>query len=231
MPRGGAGLQPARGVQPRSGQAPVETGAQAEGLPHHPRRTPGRLEASESSLATIEARPMRIALCQIDNTVGDLAGNRRLIAAAAREASARGADLAVFPELALTGYPPRDLVEKASFLDRTQQALDELAAETSDLPPGLIVGYVGRAPEGSPRIATNSAALIEFGQVLFHQTKMLLPAYDVFDESRNFQPRRSRRSASFAAIASRSRSAKTPERQTILGPAAVSERPGGRVGS
>src|ERR1035437_110591 len=133
---------------------------------------------------------MRIALCQIDNTVGDLAGNRRLIAAAAREAAARGADLAVFPELALTGYPPRDLVEKASFLDRTQQALDELVADTRDLPLGLIVGYVGRAPEGSPRIATNSAALIETGRVLFHQTKMLLPTYDVFDESRNFQPAR-----------------------------------------
>jgi NAD+ synthase (glutamine-hydrolysing) len=133
---------------------------------------------------------MRIALCQIDNTVGDLVGNRRLIATAAREASARGADLAVFPELALTGYPPRDLVEKPSFLDRTEQALDELAAETRELALGLIVGYVGRAPEGSPRIATNSAALIERGQVLFRQTKMLLPAYDVFDESRNFQPAR-----------------------------------------
>ena len=133
---------------------------------------------------------MRIALCQINNTVGDLAGNRRLIAAVAREAAARGADLAVFPELALTGYPPRDLVEKPSFLDRTQQALDELVKETGDLPLGLIVGYVGRAPAASPRIATNSAALIEHGQVLFHQTKMLLPAYDVFDESRNFQPAR-----------------------------------------
>jgi NAD+ synthase (glutamine-hydrolysing) len=142
---------------------------------------------------------MRIALCQIDNTVGDLAGNRRRIAAAAREAAARGADLAVFPELALTGYPPRDLVEKPSFLDRTQQALDELVAETRDLPLGLIVGYVGRAPEGSPRIATNSAALIENGQVLFHQTKMLLPAYDVFDESRNFQPAKEQEICEFRA--------------------------------
>lgn len=142
---------------------------------------------------------MRIALCQIDNTVGDLAGNRRRIAAAARDAAARGADLAVFPELALTGYPPRDLVEKPSFLDRTRQALDELVAETRELPLGLIVGYVGRAPEGSPRIATNSAALIENGQVLFHQTKMLLPAYDVFDESRNFQPAKEQAICEFRA--------------------------------
>ncbi len=133
---------------------------------------------------------MRIALCQIDNTVGDLDGNGRRIADAGREAAVRGADLAVFPELALTGYPPRDLVEKPSFLDRTQQALDELAAATRDLPLGLIAGYVGRSPAGSPRMATNSAALIEKGQVLFHQTKMLLPTYDVFDESRNFEPAR-----------------------------------------
>ena len=133
---------------------------------------------------------MRIALCQIDNTVGDLDGNRRRIADAAHEAAKRGADLAVFPELALVGYPPRDLVEKPSFLDRTQRALDDLVAATRDLPLGLIVGYVGRAPQGSPRIATNSAALIEKGQVLFHQTKMLLPTYDVFDESRNFEPAR-----------------------------------------
>ena len=143
---------------------------------------------------------MRIALCQIDNTVGDLDGNRRRIADAAREAAARGADLAVFPELALTGYPPRDLVEKPSFLDRTQQALDDLAAATRDLPLGLIAGYVGRAPEGSPRIATNSAALIEKGQVLFHQTKMLLPTYDVFDESRNFEPARKQEICEFRGV-------------------------------
>jgi len=140
---------------------------------------------------------MRIALCQIDNTVGDLEGNRRRIEAAAREAAARGADLAVFPELALTGYPPRDLVEKPSFLDRTRQALDALAAATRELPLGLIAGYVDRAPEGSPRGATNSAALIENGRVVFHQTKMLLPTYDVFDESRNFQPAREQEICAF----------------------------------
>jgi len=131
---------------------------------------------------------MQIALCQIDNTVGDLAGNVQRIAAAARAASARGAELAIFPELALTGYPPRDLVEKPSFLERTAAALDDLAAATRDLPLGLISGYVGRAPEGSPHRATNSAALIAGGRICFRQTKILLPTYDVFDESRNFQP-------------------------------------------
>ena len=131
---------------------------------------------------------MRIALCQIDNTVGDLTGNGDKIAAAARAAAQRGAELAVFPELALTGYPPRDLVEKQSFLDRAEAALTALAEATRDLPLGIVVGYVGRAPEGSSRLATNSAALIEHGEILFRQTKMLLPTYDVFDESRNFQP-------------------------------------------
>jgi NAD+ synthase (glutamine-hydrolysing) len=131
---------------------------------------------------------MRIALCQINNTVGDLAGNQHLIEVFAREAARRDADLAVFPELALTGYPPRDLVEKPSFLDRTEAALKELARVTASLPTALVVGSVGRAPEGASRRATNSAAILHGGRILFRQTKMLLPTYDVFDESRNFQP-------------------------------------------
>jgi NAD+ synthase/NAD+ synthase (glutamine-hydrolysing) len=131
---------------------------------------------------------MRLAICQINNTVGDLHGNAELIARFAEQAAAAGADLAVFPELALTGYPPRDLVEKPSFLDQCERALDGLCAATRHLPLALIAGYVGRAPEGSARHATNSAAVIESGRVIFRQTKMLLPTYDVFDESRNFQP-------------------------------------------
>jgi NAD+ synthase (glutamine-hydrolysing) len=131
---------------------------------------------------------MRIALCQINNTVGDLAGNAQRIVDFARRAAGMGAQLAVFPELALTGYPPRDLVEKPSFLARTEQALADLTRASADLSPGLIVGYVGRAPESSAKPATNSAALIKGGNVVFRQTKMLLPTYDVFDESRNFLP-------------------------------------------
>lgn len=131
---------------------------------------------------------MKVALCQINNTVGDLAGNGRLIEDFARRAAEQGARLAVFPELALTGYPPRDLVEKNSFLDRTQTALDELKAALAGLDLGVIVGYVGWAPQGSPRKATNSAALLYRGEVLATQSKMLLPTYDVFDEARNFQP-------------------------------------------
>ena len=131
---------------------------------------------------------MKIALCQINNTVGDLDGNARLIESFARQAAERGAHLAVFPELALTGYPPRDLVEKPSFLDRTERALNSLATATASLPVALIVGFVGRAPAGASRRATNSAAVLRNGGIVFTQTKMLLPTYDVFDESRNFHP-------------------------------------------
>lgn len=131
---------------------------------------------------------MLIALCQINNTVGDLEGNARIIEDFARRAAVRGAELAVFPELALTGYPPRDLVEKPSFVERSEAALRGLAGALAQLPLGAIVGYAGRAPAGSVRQAANSAALIAGGEVRFTQTKMLLPTYDVFDEARNFEP-------------------------------------------
>ncbi len=131
---------------------------------------------------------MRIALAQINTTVGDLQGNTDLIAKTARQAAEASSELAVFPELAVTGYPPRDLVEKQSFLDRTEEQLARLAAETADLPLALIVGYVGKSHSASGKRATNSAAVIEGGRVVFAQTKMLLPTYDVFDEARYFVP-------------------------------------------
>ena len=131
---------------------------------------------------------MLIALCQINNTVGDLEGNAQIIPDFARRAADRGAELAVFPELALTGYPPRDLVEKPSFVERSEAALRQLAASLAGLPLGVIAGYAARAPEGSVRHAANAAALIEGGEVRFTQAKMLLPTYDVFDEARNFEP-------------------------------------------
>jgi NAD+ synthase (glutamine-hydrolysing) len=130
---------------------------------------------------------MRIALAQIDSTVGDLTGNFDLILDAARRAAGR-ADLIIFPELSLTGYPPRDLVEKPSFLDRTGQQLDGLAAETAGLDIALICGYVGRSGASTGKGATNSAAVIQGGQITFRQNKMLLPTYDVFDEARYFLP-------------------------------------------
>ena len=131
---------------------------------------------------------MRIALAQINNTVGDLEANAAKILEFARRGSDGGADLVVFPELALSGYPPRDLVEKDSFLDRTEATLRQLAADAAGLKTTLIVGYVSRSPEHSAIKAQNSAAVVACGRVIFKQTKMLLPNYDVFDEARYFQP-------------------------------------------
>lgn len=131
---------------------------------------------------------MRIALAQINNTVGDLAGNAAKILDFAQRAERAGADLVAFPELALNGYPPRDLVEKHSFLDRTEEALQHVAQESAGVDVALLLGYVGRSPENSAIRSQNAAAVIEHGKVVFRQCKMLLPNYDVFDEARYFQP-------------------------------------------
>jgi NAD+ synthase (glutamine-hydrolysing) len=131
---------------------------------------------------------MRIALGQLNTTVGDLRGNADRMIRVARDAVSRGAEVVVFPELSLNGYPPRDLVEKDSFLERTQQELERLTVETADLDAVIVAGYVGRADSDTGKKATNSAALIERGSIIFRQNKMLLPTYDVFDEARWFVP-------------------------------------------
>ncbi len=131
---------------------------------------------------------MRIALAQINNTIGDLAANSAKILDYARRAEQHGADVVAFPELALTGYPPRDLVEKDSFLDRTADALDAIVRQSAGLHCALIVGYVGRSPKDAAIKAQNAAAVIQNGVHIFDQRKMLLPTYDVFDEARYFEP-------------------------------------------
>ncbi len=131
---------------------------------------------------------MRIALAQINPTIGDLSGNVERMTRCAREASSRGAEVVVFPELSMTGYPPRDLVEKASFLEANESALQDLAAATAGLNLSVICGYVGRSEAETGKRALNSAAVVDGGKVLFRQSKMLLPNYDVFDEARYFRP-------------------------------------------
>jgi NAD+ synthase (glutamine-hydrolysing) len=128
---------------------------------------------------------MKIALAQFNPTVGDFAGNSARILSLAAQAKQRGADLAVFSELCLCGYLPLDLLERPAFIDRNHKELIELAAKIS-LPS--IVGYAGRVKNGTGKSIANKAALISEGCVVFEQSKMLLPTYDVFDESRYFQP-------------------------------------------
>ncbi len=131
---------------------------------------------------------MRIALGQINTTVGDIAGNVALMARLAHAAAERGAELVVFPELSVTGYPPRDLVERRAFVERAEAGVRDLAHATADLPLAVIGGYVGRSQESFGKHATNSAVIVQGGRVLLRQLKMLLPTYDVFDEGRNFVP-------------------------------------------
>ncbi len=110
------------------------------------------------------------------------------MAARAREAAQRGAELVVFPELSITGYPPRDLVEKPSFVEGSERELERLARETSGLDLSVVCGYVSRAEADTGKRVFNRAAVLERGQVAFRQAKMLLPNYDVFDEARYFRP-------------------------------------------
>ena len=128
---------------------------------------------------------MKLALAQFNPTVGDFAGNTARILALAQRAKERGADLAVFSELCICGYLPQDLLERPAFIDRNLKELKQLAAK---VPLPAIVGYVGRIKNEKGVGIANKAALISGGKVLFEQSKMLLPTYDVFDESRYFQP-------------------------------------------
>src|SRR5689334_23887311 len=128
---------------------------------------------------------MRIALAQFNPTVGDFAGNAARILDLAEQAMQRSADLAVFTELCLCGYPPQDLLERPAFLDPN---IDELKALAGKIPLPALVGYAGRVKNGAGKSVANKAALLCGGRVVFEQSKMLLPTYDVFDESRYFQP-------------------------------------------
>src|SRR5205807_4988032 len=121
----------------------------------------------------------------INPTVGDLRGNFDKILGAYERLAAKGAELVLTPELALTGYPPQDLVFKSRFVPQTLEMLDELHCRIG--PAALLVGYVDRnAGRGKP--FHNAAALLERGKPIRKTFKSLLPTYDVFDEDRYFEP-------------------------------------------
>ncbi|MGA2022756.1 MAG: NAD+ synthase [Candidatus Sulfotelmatobacter sp.] len=132
---------------------------------------------------------MKIALGQINPTVGDFSGNAAKIIEFSRRAQAGGAGLILFPELSVCGYPPRDLVERPSFVARNRETAEQIAAATRGM--AVICGLVTPAESETGKSAMNSAALLQEGKIAFLQSKMLLPTYDVFDEMRNFAPAKS----------------------------------------
>jgi len=139
----------------------------------------------------IYTNSVKIALGQINPTVGDFSGNATKIIQFARQARGAGAGMILFPELAVCGYPPRDLVERAPFVTRNRTTAEQIAAETRGI--AVICGLVTPAEADSGKTVMNSAALLREGKIEFIQSKMLLPTYDVFDEMRNFAPARSQR--------------------------------------
>ena len=132
---------------------------------------------------------MRIALAQINPTVGDFAGNTKKIIDFADRAANQGAGLVMFPELAVCGYWPADLLEKRDFIARADEALKEVAAWTAAAGrPAVLCGTVLPLTSAIGKSIRNVAALLCGGEVAFTQQKMLLPFYDVFDEQRYFEP-------------------------------------------
>lgn len=128
---------------------------------------------------------MKIGFAQLNTTVGDLRGNAEKILAAYRDLVARGAQLVLTPELALTGYPPQDLVFKSRFVPLNLEKLDELHQAVGDVP--LVVGFID-INHGAGQPFHNAAAVLQRGQPIRKVHKSLLPTYDVFDEDRYFEP-------------------------------------------
>ena len=134
---------------------------------------------------------MRVALAQTNLTIGDFAGNLRKIRDVLVRARAERADLLILPELGISGYPPGDLLERASFLRDHTRALEELVLESRDI--AILTGAILPAPDGGPKRLSNSAVLLDRGEIAHVHAKTLLPTYDIFDESRYFQPASDRR--------------------------------------
>lgn len=129
---------------------------------------------------------MKIALGQINPKVGDFTGNATKIIEFSQRAHSKGAELVIFPEMSVCGYPARDMVERTAFVHRNREVVDQIAAATREI--AVICGFVSRAEAESGKLVMNSAALLAGGKLRFEQSKMLLPNYDIFDEQRNFAP-------------------------------------------
>src|SRR5688500_11349609 len=130
---------------------------------------------------------MRIALAQINPTVGDITRNAEKIVRFTADARAQGAQLVVFPELSVTGYPPKDLLLKPQFVADNLRAVQEIAARI-DPAVEVVVGYAERNERPVGRPLHNAVAVLRNGEIVSRHFKTLLPTYDVFDESRYFEP-------------------------------------------
>jgi len=129
---------------------------------------------------------LKIGLLQLNSTIGDFAANRRKLLTGYETACARGAEFVLAPEMFLCGYPPRDLLLRADFIDANLAALAETAQSVGPIP--LCVGYVDQNPDRPGRALWNSAAVLQNGKIVWRTHKCLLPTYDVFDEDRYFEP-------------------------------------------
>lgn len=141
---------------------------------------------------------MKVTIAQLNPIVGDLDYNMKKLAEILPEARKSGSNLVILPELYLVGYPPRDLLEKPWFIGQVIKAVDELKALSSRYPElGIIIGAPMPNKQKEGRALHNSALLIYQGEVIFQQEKSLLPVYDVFDETRYFEPARKIDTVSF----------------------------------
>ncbi|HKY62609.1 MAG TPA: NAD+ synthase [bacterium] len=129
---------------------------------------------------------MKVALAQINTTVGDFEGNLKKVLEGMRRAKAKGADLAVFPELTLCGYPPKDLLDRPDFIEANFRALRDATRQVNEV--AAILGFVDHRDSPRGKSLANAAALISRRRILGVKHKTLLPTYDVFDEGRYFQP-------------------------------------------
>jgi NAD+ synthase (glutamine-hydrolysing) len=132
---------------------------------------------------------VRIGVLQLNSTVGDFTSNRQKLVAGYKKVCALGAEFVIAPELFLCGYPPRDLLLRADFIDANRAALAQTAKQTGPVP--LCVGFVDRNPDRPGRPLRNSAAILQNGKLVWRTHKALLPTYDVFDEDRYFEPAKS----------------------------------------
>ena len=138
---------------------------------------PGRMSKENS---------VKLAICQINTTVADFSGNCKKILDGLKAARQSGADLVLFPELATTGYPPRDLLDKPHFVAKNLEVVSSVAAATKN-GPAAIFGFVARNKSATGRPLFNGAAVACDGKIVFEQYKRLLPVYDVFEEERHFE--------------------------------------------